>query len=65
MKKDNRRVLNGILLFDRGKDGIEYEYKVLTKRTTDDNAAAQELIDKIKADLQVLEQTLNNPTETK
>jgi hypothetical protein len=65
MKNNNQRVLNGILLFDRGKDGIEYEYKVLSKRNTDDNAAVKELIEKIKADLQVLEQTLNNPTETK
>lgn len=63
MKKDNRRVLNGILLFDRGKDGIEYEYKVLSMRSTEDNAAVKELIEKIKADLKVLEEAFNKANE--
>jgi len=63
MKNSNQRILNGILLFDRGKDGIEYEYKVLSMRSTDDNAAVKELIEKIKADLKVLEEALNKANE--
>ena len=59
MKNDNRKILNGILLFDRGKDGIEYEYKVLSMRSTDDNAVVKELIEKIKADLKALEEVFN------
>jgi len=65
MKNDNRKVLNGILLFDRGKDGIEYEYKVLSMRSTDDNAVVKELIEKIKADLKALEEVFNEENEPK
>ena len=65
MKNDNRKILNGILLFDRGKDGIEYEYKVLSMRSTDDNAAVKELIEKIKADLKALEEVFNEENEPK
>jgi hypothetical protein len=60
---NNQRVLNGILLFDRGEAGIEYEYKVLSNRSTDDNAAVKELIEKIKADLKILEEALNKANE--
>ena len=63
MKNDNRKILNGILLFDRGKDGIEYEYKVLSMRSTDDNAVVKELIEKIKADLKALEEVFNEENE--
>jgi len=65
MKNDNRKILNGILLFDRGKDGIEYEYKVLSMRSTDDNAVVKELIEKIKADLKALEEVFNEENEPK
>jgi len=65
MKNNNQKVLNGILLFDRGKDGIEYEYKVLSMRSTDDNAAVKELIEKIKADLNALEEVFNEENEPK